>query len=300
MVFFFNKRESDLLLNSRLLSDFISTATTLICSFSMIQKQLFIIILVLWEVPSLFAQNTGTPSPKNPPIQRYPQFAQPPNVLEELKDSWNLSIGMDIGASELYHQIDFERTPLLDFYNSIKAAPSHSDYEWETFVVDYDLKKSIKQPRFGFSALLTYGNIPAFIKGEFISSTSSYQKMTFTAMAGIGKDIVFGNDYFASFKGGYKIIFQDAGFGAKTIVNSIGNEEARKYMERFFDPESALGPPRGDMMSMRCGFGKYMGPDRKTCLGMEIYGDLDLTSETRRIAKMNALGLNVYVSFVLF
>jgi len=207
---------------------------------------------------------------------------------------------MDMGASDLYHQIDFERTPLLDFYNSIKAAPSHSDYTWDTFVTDYDLKKSIRQPRFGFSALLTYGNIPAFIKGEFISSTSSYQKMTFTAMAGIGKDVAFGDDYFASFKGGYKVVFIDTGFGAKTLVNSVGNDEARKYIQRFFDPKSALGPTRGDMMSMRLGMGKYMGKDRKTCIGVEMYGDLDLTSETLRIARMNAVGVNAYISFVLF
>ena len=109
-------------------------------------------------------------------------------------------------------------------------------------------------------------------------------------MAGIGKDVVFGDDYFVSFKGGYKIVFRDGGFGSETIVNSIGNKEAQKYIERFFDPKQALGPPRGDMMSMRIGFGKYMGSDRKTCLGMEIYGDLDLTNETLRIARMNAIG----------
>ena len=266
----------------------------------MIQKRLFFILPALIFAITTFAQNTGAPPPKNPPVVKYPQYAQPPDVLEELKEGWNLSIGMDLGASDLYHQIDFERTPLLDFYNSIKAAPSHSDYTWETFKEDYELQEHIRQPRFGFSALLTYGNIPAFVKGEFISSTSSYQKMAFTAMAGIGKDIVFGNDFYASFKGGYKIVFQDSGFGAKTLVNSIGNEEARTYMERFFDPKSALGPPRGDMMSMRIGMGKYMGPDRKTCMGIEVYGDLDLTSETQRIARMNTMGLNVYMSFVLF
>lgn len=262
-------------------------------------KRLIFIIPAFISI-SVSAQNTGYPPPKNPPITHYPQYSQPPNVLEELKESWNLAIGMELGASELFHQIDFERTPLLDFYNSIKAAPSHSDYTWDEFLADYELRETIKQPRFGFSAILTYGHIPAFIRGDFISSSSSYQKMSFSAMAGIGKDVVFGDDYFVSFKGGYKIVFHDGGFGSETIVNSIGNKEAQKYIERFFDPKQALGPSRGDMMSMRIGFGKYLGADRKTCLGMEVYGDLDLTNETLRIARMNAIGMGVYMNFVLF
>lgn len=262
-------------------------------------KRLIFIIPVFISL-SVTAQNSGNPPAKNPPILRYPQYVQPLNILKALKASWNLSIGMDMGASQLYHQIDFERTPLLDFYNSIKAAPSHSDYTWDEFLLDYDLRKTIKQPRFGFSALLTYGNVPAFIRGDFMSSTSSYQKMSFSAMAGIGKDIVFGDDYFVSFKGGYKIVFRDGGFGSETIVNSIGNKEAQKYIERFFDPKQALGPQRGDMMSMRIGMGKYLGADRKTCLGMEVYGDLDLTNETLRIARMNAIGASVYMHFVIF
>jgi hypothetical protein len=266
----------------------------------MVQKQLFVIITALLFASSMFAQNQGNPPSKNPQTPRYPQYAQPPDVLGELREGWNLSVGMDLGMSDLYHQIDFERTPLLDFYNSIRAAPSHSDYEWETFVEDYDLKSAIRQPRFGFTGLLTYGNIPAFVRADFLSSTSSFQKMAFSVMAGIGKDLIFNEDYYLSFKGGYKLVFQDAGFGAKTILNSIGNKEARNYMERFFDPKSALGPPRGDMMSMRMGMGKYMGPDRKTCLGFELYGDLDLTAETRRIARMNTIGINLYMNFILF
>lgn len=281
-------------------------------------KKTFLLLLAAWMNTTLLtAQKTPVPAKTNPPasphqpsgntrppLPTYPppqqQYSMPPNVLAELREGWNLSIGMNIGVSQLFHKIDFERTPMLDLYNFIKAAPSHSDYKWETFVEDYELNSTLNQPRFGFSGTLTYGEIPAFLAAEFMSSTSSYQKMAFSATVGLGKDVLFGESSFVSFKGGYKLVFQDSGFGAETLTNSVGNKEARDYMSRFFDPKSALGPPRGDLMTMRIGMGKYLGKDRRTCLGLETYGELDLTNETQRIARMNTLGLNLYINFVLF
>jgi hypothetical protein len=242
------------------------------------------------------------PNPKTPPSSSAtPRFAMPPNLIRELREGWNLSIGTNIGVSRLYHQIDFERTPLLDYYNSIVALPSIPDsYTWEVFLEDIDLKSRITQPRFGFSGHLSYQDIPAFVTAEIGTSSSSYQKMYFAASAGLGRDFVTDEGYYFSFFGGYKIVFQDSGFGAETILGSIGNDENRKYMNRFFDPAFALGPSRGDLATLRSGIGKYIGRDKKSCVGLEFYGELDLTSETLRIARMNSLGINSYLRFVLF
>lgn len=264
------------------------------------QKGLLILSATFFCISMVCAQKTTPPPTKPQPIQ--PLYSAPPNLVAELREKWNLAVGMDMGVSQLYHKVDFKRTPMLDLYNYIVSLPSTSDLTWEQFAEDNQFKNNILQPRFGFSALLTYGNIPAFARGEFISSTSSFQKMSYGVTVGLGKDILFGidEDIFFSFKGGYKIMLQDSGFGAETLVNSIGNREARDYMSRFFDPQNAIGAPRGDLMTMRLGLGKYLGKDKKSTMGVELYGELDLTNETLRIARMNALGLNAYVNFVLF
>ncbi len=257
---------------------------------------LFATVAVLGQKP------TSTPPPRQPqPIQQ-PMYAAPPDVVGELREKWNLAIGMDMGASMLRHKIDFRRTPMLDLFNYINSLPSVEDLTWEQFQADNDFKKSIVQPRFGFSAMLTYGNVPAFLRGEFISSTSSFQKMSYGVTIGLGKDLLFGyeDDTYFSFRGGYKLQLHDGGFGSETLVNSVGNKEAREYMERFFDPQNAIGAPRGDLMTMRLGLGKYIGRDKKTTMGIEAYGELDLTNETLRIARMNSMGINAYVNFVLF
>lgn len=230
-----------------------------------------------------------------------PRYSKPANVREELNEGWNFRIGMNVGYSQLFHKIDFERSPLLDYYNSIKSLPSlPPDYDWETFTDDVDLRRAVAQPRFGFTGQVSYSDIPVFLIGEIGTSSSSYQKMYMAAGVGLGKELFFGDDYYVSFFGGYKIVFQDSGFGAETIVNSVGNKDTRKYLSRFFDPKVALGSPRGDLATMRGGFGKFVGGDRKTCVGIEFYGELDLTSETLRIARMNSLGFQGYVRFVLF
>ncbi len=250
---------------------------------------------------AVFGQKpTSTPPPRQP--QPQPLYAAPPDVLGELRESWNLSLGMDLGASMLRHKIDFKRTPMLDLYNYIVSLPSVEDLTWEQFEADNEFKKSIVQPRFGFSALLSYGNVPAFLRGEFVSSTSSFQKMSYGLTIGLGKDLFFGyeGDTYFSFRGGYKLLLHDGGFGSETLVNSVGNKEAREYMQRFFDPKNAIGAPRGDLMTMRLGLGKYIGRDKKTTMGIEAYGELDLTNETLRIARMNSAGINAYVTFVLF
>jgi hypothetical protein len=261
-----------------------------------IHRPLCVLVTLLLTTLSIQAQ-TG----QRPPVQPYPQYSTPPNTLFEVRENWNLSLGTNIGVSRLYHRIDFERTPLLDYYNSIVALPSiPNDYTWEVFVEDIQLRNAITQPRFGFSGHLSYDGIPAFLNAEIGTSSSSYQKMYFAASLGLGKDFVSESGYYASFFGGYKVVFQDSGFGSETILASIGNDENRKYMNRFFAPQLAVGAPRGDLATIRTGFGKYVGRDSKSCIGVEIYGELDLTDETLRIARMNTLGINTYLRFVLF
>jgi hypothetical protein len=272
-------------------------------------RYLFITVTVLFHAWGLSAQKnppTSNPRPPQPSTaQPYPQYAQPPQVLEELRSDWNLGLGMTIGASQLFHKTDFERTAMLDKYKEIEYLLEEvknfdNDYTWEEFANDYKLRSSIFQPRFGLNAVLTYGNIPAYVLGEFNTSTSGFQKMSFAAGAGLGRQLYFGNDFCLDIKGGYKIVIFDRGFGSELLVNSIGDDELRKYVSRTFGAINPVGPPRGDLLTMRVGFGKYFGPDRRTYIGIESYGELDLTNETLRISRMNTLGAQVLVQFVLF
>jgi hypothetical protein len=269
----------------------------------LLRNFVFISAVCLYSL-SLVAQKNplparpGTSSPT-------PQYAMPPAVLEELRSDWNLSLGMTVGVSQLYHKTDFERTAMLDKYKEIEYLLEEvknfdSDYTWEEFEADYKLRYTIFQPRFGLNAVLGYGNIPAYALVEFNTSTSGFQKMSLAAGAGLGRQLYFGDDFCLDIKGGYKVVFFDRGFGSELLVNSIGDDELRKYVSRTFGAVNPVGPPRGDLLNMRVGVGKYFGPDRRTYIGLETYGELDLTNETLRISRMNTLGAQVTIQFVLF
>lgn len=133
--------------------------------------------------------------------------------------------------------------------------------------------------------------------------------MSYAVTVGVGKDILFGfeEDTYFSFKGGYKIVVHDGGFGLETLLNSIGNKAAKEELKIFYTDKEDLGAPRGDLITMRIGMGKYLGKNKKTTLGLDLYSEFDLTSDTQRIgrrnqriARMNTLGINCYINFVIF
>ena len=215
--------------------------------------------------------------------------------------SWRLQCGANIGMSKLFHKMRFETTAMHNFYQSVAISHRPDDYTWKDFADDYGLRESFVQPRFGFTGNLTYRDLPFFLLGELSTSSSSYQKPTFALTLGVGKDFTHDwDDYFFSLYGGFKHVFFDQGFGSETLVNSIGNPEARKLIATFFDPEMALGQQSGNLLTARTGAGKFLTDSRTSLIGVELYGELDLTNETTREARMNVIGIQAYIRFYLF
>ena len=210
-----------------------------------------------------------------------------------------LKIGMNLGGSRLYHNSDYEHTKLGEFYESV--AISHPEgYTWEQFTEDYGINKSFIQPRFGFSAHLTYRDLPIFLILESMSSTSGYEKMAYSGTLGMGKDFEIGDNLgmFLTFLGGYKLV-RDKGFGSSTITSSIGHKTAQKLLEGFFNPVKPLGPQTGSLFALRLGVGKLLGETQNISVGIEGYGELDLTDRIKRNgqSRMTNVGAHAYMRF---
>lgn len=214
------------------------------------------------------------------------------------QDGFNLQIGMNMGMSKLFHNINFQEEPKLRaLYNTI--AYTHPEgYPWERFEEDFNLKTSaVVQPRFGFSGSLTYRNWPICVYGEAMSSPSSYDKMMYGVTIALGKNFDLGrSDFFISAYGGYKFV-KDFGFGTQTLLNAIGNKEIRAEVQQYFNPEDPLGPQTARMFSLRFGAGKTIGADDNLSVGLEGYGELDLTDKIKRTARMTNIGVQAYARF---
>lgn len=216
-----------------------------------------------------------------------------------------VNFGVNLGMSKLYHDTRFETTELHDLYNFTRIAveahaPPGYEYRWEDFEKDYKLRTSYIQPRFGFAAHFTYKDWPLLFALEAMSSPSTYHKMSFNFIFGAGKEFFTDDDYFFSFLGGYKFVLKDNGFGATTIVNSIGNKEAREYASTFFNPEEPLKSKKGHLFNLRGGFGKELGAAKMIRLGVEAYYELDLTPKTKRQARMTNAGAHFFLRFKLY
>jgi len=214
------------------------------------------------------------------------------------QSGFNFEVGMNMGMSKLYHNIRFDEEPkLVALYKTI-AFTHPEGYPWERFEQDFNLKtKSIVQPRFGFSGTLTYRDWPLAVYLEGMSSPSSYLKMTYGVTIALGKKFDLGrSDYFVTGYGGYKFV-KDFGFGNETILNAIGNKEIRAEVEQYFNPEKPLGQQKARMFSMRGGVGKTFGADDQLSVGIEGYGELDLTDKIKRTARMTNIGLQAYARF---
>lgn len=208
-----------------------------------------------------------------------------------------VNIGLNVGMSQLYHDTRFETTPLHDLYAFTAISHRPEDYSWEEFEEDYQIRTSFTQPRFGVSAHFTYKDWPLLASVEAMSSPSSYEKMAYGVIVGLGKELyTYDQDYYFTFLGGYKFV-KDNGFGATTIVNSIGNDEARDYASTFFNPEEPLGTKTGHLFTLRGGLGRELGASKLIRVGVEAYGELDLTSKTKRQSRMTNYGAQFFIRF---
>ena len=208
-----------------------------------------------------------------------------------------ISVGLNAGMSRLMHDTRFETTELHDLYAFTAISHRPDEYTWEEFEKDYGIRTSFFQPRFGISAHITYKDWPVMASIEAMSSPSSYQKMLYGLTFGMGKEFYsYDEDYFFNFLGGYKFV-RDNGFGATTIVNSIGNGEAREYASTFFNPEAPLGSKNGHLFTLRSSLGRELGEAKLIRVGVETYGELDLTAKTKRQSRMTNFGAQIFVRF---
>jgi hypothetical protein len=212
-----------------------------------------------------------------------------------------IQAGVTLGASRLMHNTRFETTELHDLYKTVELTHRPESYAWEDFAEDFGLRQAYIMPRAVFTINLSYRDLPLFALGELGTSSSSYQKPFYAVTLGVGKDFTddWGDAFFSAY-GGFKLMIRDAGFGAETLVNSIGNDEARSYIETYFAPERPLGQQSGRLLTVRGGGGFFLNDTHTSSIGVEVYGELDTTNETARQARMNTLGVHAYVRFNLF
>ena len=222
-------------------------------------------------------------------------------VFAQLKHL-NLHVSMNGGYSQLVHQTDFRTTPLYNLYDFV--AFSHGgqqDYSWEEFLETYKITDRFWQPRVGFSAMLTYRDWPIKALGEAMSSPSSYTRASYAVTLGLGKDLYLADSlWYFSFLGGYKYVIQDFGFGANTIVNSIGVDDQRENAATFFAPVKPLGRSSGDLFAVRLGFARTLDWYYRWSVGVEGFYELDLTDKLVRSSRMTNYGAQVFVRCKIF
>lgn len=215
----------------------------------------------------------------------------------------NLNVSMNGGYSELLHKTDFRTTPLYNLYAFV--AKSHQggtdSYTWDDFLETYSINDQFGQPRVGFSAMLTYRDWPIKVLGEAMTSPSAYTRASYAVTMGLGKDLYISDStWYFSFLGGYKYVIQDYGFGANTIVNSIGDDESRDNAATFFAPVKPLGRPSGDLFALRIGFARTLDWYYRWSAGIEAFYELDLTDKIVRSSRMTTYGAQVFVRCKIF
>lgn len=221
----------------------------------------------------------------------------------------NIKLGLNVGASRLYHDTDFQSTVLNSDFKRVEEYVEEAfrdegidyDYTWEKYADDNKLRSSYLQPRFGFSMHISYDKWPAFLILDAMSSPSGYERMAYSGTLGLGKDFEIGDNIgmFLTFVGGYKYVF-DKGFGDKTIVNSIGDKSQRYNLQQYFGAREPLGSQKGNLFTLRAGVGKELGEGGNMTTGLEVYGELDLTDRIQRQSRMTNAGIQAYFRFRLF
>lgn len=214
--------------------------------------------------------------------------------------NFHLQVGMNMGASRLYHNTNFRTSNLEDLYYTIEE--THKDkggYSWEQFEEDFGLRQAYNQPRFGFSGTLSYRNWPVCVIGELMSSPSSYTKKAYSVTVALGKNFDLGDTgFYITGLGGYQFL-KDFGFGAQTLVNSIGDDKLRGLVSGYFAPEKPLGTQAAQMFTIKAGIGKMFGMDDQLQVGVETFGALDLTDRNARQSqsRMTNVGIQAYARF---
>lgn len=230
---------------------------------------------------------------------------KPDASKKALKENFFLRLGVNAGGGVLHHNTLFEGTNMTLFWKatSFSHDPPQS-YTWEQFVQDYDIRESYFMPRYGLNLFFSSRYFPAFLNLEVMSSPATYQKpMVGLTFLGLGKDFrPYDRDFFFSAHGGLKWVIRDWGFNGREIyTNSIGNKEARDYIETFYDPKDEINKRNGVLLTTRVGCGYVIGAAERAAIGIEAYYEFDLTDETKRQAgaRMRNGGLNLYFRFDL-
>jgi hypothetical protein len=220
----------------------------------------------------------------------------------QAQNKLGLSISTNVGASWLRHQTDYKTTPLYDQFEIVQEyfAKEGIEYTWEQFAKSSQLRSSFMQPRVGFSAHVTWGNLPLLLILDAMSSSSGFEKASFAATLGMGKEFEIGDNIglYSMLLGGIKVT-QDRGFGSPTLVNSVGDKSLRDNYAAFFNAEKALGSQFGNLFVLRGSLSKAFGDREDFSIGVEGYGELDLTNRTLRKSRMTNAGLHLFMRFRL-
>jgi hypothetical protein len=214
-----------------------------------------------------------------------------------------MQVGLNVGTTMLYHNTNFYDTPLRNQYelnHDIIEKHYGQNYTWQDFTKDMGLVKHYAQPKFGFSAHVTYRDWPVFGAVEASSSPSSYTKMEYGATIGMGQYFTLDDEsWMIGVHGGYKFVY-DQGFGTSTLINSISDTKMRELLVTFFNPTNPLRSTRGNLFTLRAGIAKCFGNNYPLQVGLEFYGELDLIDPSVRQARMTNVGMNAYARFKMF
>lgn len=213
------------------------------------------------------------------------------------KENFFIRAGLNAGGSQLFHNTLFETTNMAALWKTISFShkPPES-YTWENFAQDYDIHKSFFMPRYGVNFFFSTRYLPVFANLELMTSPSSYQKALVGFSFGPGKDFrLFDRDIFFSAHGGLKVV-KDWGLGYETFTNSIGNREARNYIETYYKPNKPAGSQWGLLSFIKVGAGHVLGSAERSAIGVECYFEWDMTNETYRPTgtRMTNAGVNLY------
>ena len=196
----------------------------------------------------------------------YQQIYRELGASEDEKKSMRLSVGTSGGVSWVSPGIHLETSSLVAFYKTV--AISHggtSKYTWEDFEDDYELRDGFLSPRYAFfaNAFVPTPLVDVLLEAELMSSPSTLSKKAYALSASIGKELSLPDPrWTVALFSGYTFILRDKGFGAATILGLVGRQEAKKYMETFFDPKDVGLSQKGQALSLQAGLGRDLGPLR--------------------------------------
>ena len=217
-------------------------------------------------------------------------------IVTDLSAQTQFSISPIVGYTRLTHNIDFRTTEMYNLYKFVEISHQPQDYSWAEFEDDYDLKNYVYMPRFGVSADLYAINLIK-INAQLLSSSSTYTKFSYSIAIGMGRHLKLSEDnkWTLPFYLGYRLLY-DSGFGYSTLVNSIGNQDAKRDAETFFGPQDPLGDPHGRLFYMTGGLSHTTNRIR---MNLYFQQEIDLTDGLQRQSRMNTFGVFLSMEYFL-